>query len=220
MCRYMSYMVLALLLAVVSSCGDEKYNDRIMLSDLVSIESSDESAGTTFTFQRYDDSPLIMLVDPKLALKEEFVGARALLYYYPESGHAYESGAISAKGLNIVNSDTAIVRPISRYDWDANPVYLNSVWRSGPYLNFRMRVDYSDEPRRFGLVVDSLTLTDPDPQLYLVHDLNGAPDNFLRECYASFDISKVWRLPSCRSVTVHVNDSNLNKDTYIFTKNN
>ncbi len=204
--------------AMISACSDDDYNDRMMLSDLVSIQASDASAGTTFTFQRYDDSPVITLVDPKLNIKEELVGHRALLYYYPESGQAYESGNISATGLTIVNSDTAVVRPIARYDWDASPVYLNSIWRSGRYLNFRMRLDYSDKPRHFGLVVDSLTLTSTEPQLYLVHNLNGAPDNFLRECYASFDISKIWQQPTCKSIAVHIKDSNLNKDTYTFTK--
>ncbi len=205
-------------MAVTTACSDGDYNDRMMLSDLVSIHSVDQTAGTTFTFQRYDDSPVITLVDPQLTIKEDYVGSRALLYYYPENGEPYSSGNISAAGITIVNSDTAVVRPISRYNWDASPVFLNSVWRSGRYLNFRMRLDYSDEPRRFGLVVDSLTLTDPEPQLYLVHDLNGSPDNFLRESYASFDIEKVWNQPSCLSVAVHVNDSNLKKDIYKFTK--
>lgn len=203
---------------MLCACSDDDYNDRIMLSDLVSIQASDASTGTTFTFQRYDDSPVITLVDPKLNIQEELVGHRALLYYYPENGQAYESGNISTTGLNIVNSDTAVVRPIARYDWNASPVYLNSIWRSGKYLNFRMRLDYSDKPRHFGLVVDSLTLTDPEPQLYLVHNLNGAPENFLRECYASFDISKIWQQPTCESITVHIKDSNLNNDIYIFTK--
>lgn len=203
---------------MLCACSDDDYNDRIMLSDLVSIQASDASTGTTFTFQRYDDSPVITLVDPKLNIKEELVGHRALLYYYPENGQAYESGNISTTGLNIVNSDTTVVRPIARYDWNASPVYLNSIWRSGKYLNFRMRLDYSDKPRHFGLVVDSLTLTDPEPQLYLVHNLNGAPENFLRECYASFDISKIWQQPTCESITVHIKDSNLNNDIYIFTK--
>lgn len=203
---------------MAAACSDKEYNDRMMLSDLVSIQSSTEADGTAFEFQRYDDSPVITLVDPKLAIKDEYVGKRALLYYYPEDGKAYESGRISATGLSIVNSDTAAVRPIIRYNWDKSPVWLNSVWRSGPWLNFRMRLDYSDKPRHFGLIVDSLTLTDPEPQLYLLHDLNGAPDNFLRENYASFDISKIWNLPSCKAITVHVNDANLNKNIYKFTK--
>ncbi len=201
-----------------TACSDDSYNDSIMLSDVVSIHAVDESEGTTFTFRRYDDSPVITLVDPSLKINAEYVGNRALLYYYPESGQAYESGSISVAGINIINSDTTIIRPISRYDWDASPIFLNSIWRSGEFLNFRMRLDYSEVPRYFGLVVDSLTLTDPEPQLYLVHDLNGAPDNFLRENYASFDITNVWNQPTCRAITVHVNDINLNNDTYKFSK--
>ena len=82
-----------------------------------------------------------------------------------------------------------------------------------------MRADYSPEPRYFGLVVDSLTLTDPWPEAYVMHDLNGAPDNYLRESYASFDISKVWNMPGCQGLRVHVNDSNLSRELYEFSKN-
>jgi hypothetical protein len=92
------------------------------------------------------------------------------------------------------------------------------MWRTGNYLNLRMRVDYSETARYFGLVVDSLTLNDAEPEVYLLHNLNGAPDNYLREAYASFDISKVWGLPTCKGLRVHVNDTNLQKDIYEFSK--
>lgn len=210
----------ALLYASLSACssdGDD-YNHRILYSSIVTIDGSTEQQGTTFTFQRYDDSPLITLTASGLVVSKERVGDRALLYYYPESGDPYASGPVEVRSLGVINCDTAIIRPIERYRWDHDAVFLNAIWRTGEYINLRMRADYSDKPRYFGLVVDSLTLTDPWPELYLLHDLDGAPANYLRESYASFDISKVWRQTGCEGIRIHVNDSNLPTDIYVFAK--
>ena len=204
--------------AVACSSDDDKYNDRIMYSSIVTIASSGEGEGTVFTFRRYDDSPLITLTAPDRNVAKEHIGERALLYYYPESGDPYASGPITIRSLGAINCDTAIIRPISRYAWDKDAVFLNAIWRTGGYINLRMRADYSDKPRYFGLVVDSLTMTDPWPEAYLLHNLDGAPPNYLRESYASFDISKVWNQPGCKGLRIHVNDTNRPADIYEFPK--
>jgi hypothetical protein len=207
-----------LLSSVVACSSDDSYNDKIFYSSIVTVESVDDDGDATFTFQRYDDSPMLTLTAQNTTVSKARVGKRVLLYYYPKSGEPYESGAVDVRSLSAINCDTAIIRPIERYNWDANGVYLYSMWRSGNYLNMRMRVDYSETARYFGLVVDSLTLNDAVPEVYLLHNLNGAPDNYLREAYASFDISKVWGLPTCKGLRVHVNDTNLQKDIYEFSK--
>lgn len=210
----------ALLAATVASCGDEHqgYNDKISYAEIVTVAPMSADGLHTFTFRRRDDSPLITLTAAKLPSTAPKEGKRALLLYVPASGEPYASGAITVRSISTINTDTAIVRPIERYRWDANPVFLNSVWRTGDYLNFRFRADYSDRPRFFGLVVDSVTATEPWPKAYLMHNLNGAPQNYLRESYASFDISSVWQRPGCLGLEVHVADSNLPQDVYRFTK--
>lgn len=204
--------------AMASCSSDEGYNDRIFYSSIVTIESTDEAAGTVFSFQRYDDSPLITLTAPDRTVDKKRVGTRALLYYYPESGDPYASGRVEIRSLGAINCDTAIIRPIERYEWDHDAIFLNALWRTGEYINLRMRAEYSDKPRYFGLVVDSLTLDNPWPEAYILHNLDGAPPGYLRESYASFDISKVWRQPGCLGLRIHVNDSNLPADTYVFPK--
>lgn len=220
-CNILKGLLSALIMSGATACsdGNDGYNDRILYSSIVTVGNSVVGSGTTFTFQRYDDSPLITLTAPNTVIDSSHSGRRALLYYYPESGDPYSSGVITVRSLGVINCDTAIIRPIERYHWDRNAIFLNSIWRTGTYLNLRMRADYSPEPRYFGLVVDSLTLTDPWPEAYVMHDLNGAPDNYLRESYASFDISKVWNMPGCQGLRVHVNDSNLSRELYEFSKN-
>ncbi len=201
-----------------TACGsDSDYSDQALLSEIVTVESTGDD-GTRFSFRRYGDSPLIIIEDKSLSIKEEYVGSRMLLRYYLASGEAYAPGDIRAIGLAAINNDTTVVRPVERYGWDADAVYLNAIWRSGEYINIHLRAVYSDTPRYFCLMVDSLTMDDAVPQVYLVHNTLGAPDNYMSEFYSSVDISNVWNQPGCRGIEVHVNDSNLKKDIYTFNK--
>lgn len=206
---------------VLSSCNEDEGNPntRMALYDIVTFESTG-AEGSVFTFQKSGDSPLIKLdaIGFELDTEKVSLGSRVLLGYYPKSGEAYVSGKIDVSGVGLINNDTTVVRPIERYDWQANPVYLYALWRTGKYLNLHARLEYSSEPRMFGLVVDSLTLDDEIPQLYVVHNLMGQPENFERETYASFDIENVWNRPGCQGITVYVEDLNLGQDEYTFMK--
>lgn len=210
-------MTVALLFVLVS-CAKEEYNDRKLLSDIVTISEAGTGTPATFTFRRYDDSPLITLKAINGSIAEEWAGHRILLRYYPENGEPYTSGDITVAAMNAINYDTLRVRDVTKYDWTASPVFLNSIWRTGQYLNMRMRVEYSPSPRLFGLMVDSLTVDSVQPQLYLLHNRLGEPENYLTEIYASFDLSPVWNRPGCRSIKVHVNDTNHKEEFYIFKK--
>ncbi len=215
--RYI-HILATVILIIASSCADEKYNDRMLLSDIVTISEAGADKPVTFTFRRYDDSPLITLKALNGSVDKEWTGHRILLRYYPESGEAYTSGNVTVAAMSAINYDTVRVREVEKYDWKASPVFLNSVWRTGQYLNMRMRVEYSPSPRLFGLMVDSLTVDSIQPQLYLLHNRLGEPENYLTEIYASFDLSPLWDRPGCRSIKVHINDTNHKEDFYIFQK--
>lgn len=220
--RFIYVVLPVVFLALVSSSCDEdggNPNTRMALYDIVTFENTGDE-GSVFTFQKSGDSPLIKLdaFGFKLDTEKVSLGSRVLLGYYPKSGEAFVSGDIEVLGVGLINNDTTVIRPIERYDWQANPVYLYALWRTGKYLNLHARLEYSSEPRMFGLVVDSLTLDDEIPQLYLVHNLMGEPENFEREAYASFNIENVWNRPGCQGVTVYVEDLNLRQDSYTFMK--
>lgn len=218
MTRYLSLILsLAVMPALLSCSDDDTYSDEAFLSDIVTVESTGEE-GSCFTFRRYGDSPLVTLTAPGFQLDGKYVGKRVLLRYYPESGLPYTDGDIRPLAVSPVNCDTTVIRPVERYDWNADAVFLNSIWRSGNYINVHLRAVYSDKPRYFSLMVDSLTLTDAVPRVYLVHNALGAPDSYMKEEYASFDITNVWSQGSCDGIEVHVNDSNLKKEIYTFNK--
>lgn len=217
--------LLAIALSVclmVSMCAcqddDGPRNDEFMYSDIVTIAAASESAGTEFTMQRYDDSPLITYMAPGWTAPEKYVGQRVLLYYYMAQGEPYRTGEIKVRSVRAINNGNVSTGNVSDPQWNADPVWLNAVWRTGSYMNFRLRLSYSAESRFFALVVDEATVDSEQPQLYLVHNLDGQPQSYLMETYASFNISAVWERSSCRSVCVHVNDTNHSTQTYVFNK--
>lgn len=210
----------AMTLAVaLTGCGDDApYSDTATLYDIVTYGGSEDGVAI-FAMRASDDSPLLTFtaagVDVDPAIGE---GDRMLLGYIPASGVPYTSGEVSVVSMGAINNVPMKEDAIADIRWDADPIYLNSIWRTGCYINVYCRVSYSAKPRLLSLVADRETLGDPVPQLYLVHDLLGEPDSYTRRAYLSVDISDVWRLETCRGVTVHVADSNLPTTEYTFMK--
>lgn len=210
-------LISSLLVMSLYSCSDEEYNDRALLSEIVTVAENSQSSAE-FRFQRYNDSPVIILTAKGINVNDDLIGKRVLLRYYPISGNATSSGEIEIAALSTINCDTTRVAAIDTIAWDETPIYLNSIWRSGEYINLHLRVIYSNQPRLFNITVDSSTIDNPVPQLYLCHNTFSAPDNYNFETYASYDISKIWSRPTCSGIEIHVNDTNLKKDIYSFTK--
>lgn len=216
MMRY--WKILAVMIAAMAwGCTSDQPSESVTLYDIVTFDG-DSDQGACFSFRKNGDSPLVELVAAGQALGRESVAAgdRVLIAYIPASGEAYRSGEIELKGISLINSGS--VRRGDIDGWNATPVYVHSLWRSGTYVNLECKLDYAGESRRFYLALDEATADDPVPALYIVHDMGSLPPNFGRRIYASWDISELWDLPGCRGVTVYVNDSNRDMGSVTFMK--
>lgn len=210
--------ILCVTVLSLSGCGSDEVNDTMTLYDLVTFEGNTEKAAM-FSMRKNGDSPLIELTAPGRRVDTAQVkqGTRLLMAYVPESGLPYTSGPVTLRGLSLINS--APVQTGKPDRWNATPVYMNSMWRTGTYLNMECLVDYTSQTgRRFMLVADETTVNDSEPQLYVVHDLGTLPENFTRRIYASWDMAEVWNRPGCRGVKVHIRDSNRGITSMTFNK--
>lgn len=188
------------------SCGGDEPAAQMVLADIVTFEGY-RSERPVFTMRKEGDSPLITLTGHSGRLSQDLEdGQRVLLRYLPANGEAYSSGDVAVRSVVRINYDKLRKGPLD--GWDADPVYMLALWRTGQYLNLECTVEYSDESRRFFLLVDEPTIADPVPQLYLMHDMGDAPANFSRHIYASWDMSALWNTDGCLGVTVNINDSN------------
>ncbi len=221
---HLRFLVAIIIPVLLTACSDEEGVDgpvEMQLWDIVTYEGSGTSSrGSVFTFRQVDDTPLITLTSP-LTLTDVDAGTRMMISYIPESGKAYTDGPIKLLSAAKINCGEAKTEWKEEYkDWNRDKVYLYSAWRSGTYINFHLRLTYSTDPRIFTLVLDPATRESEMPEFYLVHIMAEPTDYHDRAYFASFDIAEIWNLPTARGVIVHVADTNLNKDTLTFYKNN
>ena len=209
--------------ATLPSCeSDEEgagYYVNMPFTDIATYEGNTApGGGATMTVCKDGDLPPATLYCRNVSVPENIKpGTRMLIRYTNESNEPYTSGAATLLGAQTVTQGD--VDLLMEPTWDATRVYLLSVWRTGSYLNFRVRLPYSTEPRIFKLTADPATILSPRPQLYLAHDLAPAEaDGHDREYYASFNMAAVWNLAGTEGVVLHVNNSNLDKQIFTFDK--
>lgn len=165
------------------------------------------------------DEPSLLRADIAVDTAQVPPGSRVMLAYTAPDA---DSGTIGVRGVAPINSEILRGAPGVPEGWDADSVWLVSVWRAGQYVDMRLRLPYTAEPRTFALVLDSATLGSGAPRLYLAHRLPvdvEADATFSRSYYASFDISSVWSRPDVTEVTVSVANANIpSKNSFTFEK--
>lgn len=205
----------------LSGCadGDEAETYLPTLYDVADI-TDQSSGGTTFTIYRPDAEPSeVKLFAPGFTTNQE-IGLSVFLSYIPESGKPYVSGNISVKQIGMVNnSNLKRGNDNSLAGWEADPVWLLSLWQGGEKVYMRMQLPYSDEPRRLALVIDEATAENEYPDAYLFHRRNELEPNYMRQYYCAFNLSELWKMPECHGLNIHVANSN-NPRLTLFTISN
>ena len=222
-CPLTHTFVSALLALTLGSCGEEGVDGPVEMTctDMVTFTGNIGNRAT-FSFQKMDDSPEIILT-AQSAINAEGVdeGTRMLISYIPHDNRAYTSGMVRLIGARAVTQSPIITEWREEYEnWDKDKVYVYSAWRTGRYLNVHVRLTYSPDPRIFCLAADPSTLESAWPDVYLVHEMDGEVDNHDRAYYASFDINDVWGRPGVEGIRVHIANSNLDKQIFTFPKSN
>lgn len=217
------YTVLAIIFgaAVLPSCNKDKsddgYPDDICVDFATFVSTSDN--GTIFTLRKSGDSPLITLTAAvKVDTSKLKPDTRVLIQYVPSGGQApYESGAIALYGIGLIVTGDIDAQPLSEIEsWTSQPVKATSITRSGEYLDIWAQGDYDTKITRFCLAADEATLSDDYPQLYLVFE-GDKGIGYPHQLYASFTLSSVWNLATCKGVTVNYMTSGGNR-TLTFPK--
>ena len=213
------FSVIVILLLSLTSCSDDNPSDSAVLFDIVCLEEDSEN-GSVFTLCRPGNDEVITLTTPqRLDTRVVAAGDRFLLMYVPESGEAYRSGAVTAKGYGkIVNGELTVTEGNEIEGWDREAVYLLSAWRAGKYLNMHVRLPYQQGPRDFTLAMPEIQADSSYPDIYLVNASETDVATFSRAYYASFDISALINDPQVEGFTLHLNNSNLNLDEIRFDK--
>lgn len=225
--RHLTAYIIAAISMLCVSCAEGDNGPSVACSyDIVCLGSQTAEHGSVFSMYLPDSDREIVYTESRAVIDTSVVkvGDRLMLGYVPE-GKPYESGRVTVKGYTPIHNSPLMVSSggveNELPDWRRDGVYLYSIWRAGDYINVRARLTYSDKPREFVLVVDTdeIRAKVPVPTARLVHRLEVAKPNFERQVYTSFDISPLWWQTWIKGLRVLVSNTNLETDTFIFTKN-
>lgn len=214
--------VIALVVSAMTSCGDDEYYEYGNSSFDMVTYAGNGTAGDSYINYPVNDIAPVTLIDAATNASSAGLksGTRLLLNYAVNSRNSDGSLNITAKSYTKAITDTLRYVP-GTTPIPMDSVSLNSIWRTGRYINIYCRVKYTETARVMALVADYRTIRNDTVHCYLMHNMMDATAYFWRRCYASYDISSVWNLQSCKTVRIHIDDVNYPECRYYdFTKTN
>ncbi len=190
------FLSLLMMTLALGSCTDSE-NDEVMpagtIFDIATFVDQGAS-GAVFSLQRSQFSPEITLTAVGQTINTGLfkIGDRVLIAYTPASGNPDISGNINLYAMGLVTNGTAQIKTAAESDnFASQPVRLASVWLTGKYLNFNVKVDCTLQPKTFTIYADEASMGSDCPELYLIFETDDAGSAYWQERYASFDISDV-----------------------------
>lgn len=203
--------------AALSSCDKGEGYATDFQYNMVTFIGSDTD-GMEYEYQGYDDSPIIKLHDSEQIILSAKIGERVMLQY-TELGMVDGVQQISTIGYSPTINDMlrmADIEDINRVI--KSPIILNSIWRTGNYINMNCQLLYTGAARQYQLVMDKSTATAETVECYLIDNTINANTYYYRKAYAAFNIEAVWSAPSCRKVRIHTFEDKLGDRYYDFVK--
>ncbi len=210
----------ALIVLTLASCKDnDSGTPDPVISNIVTYEgTTDDGSISTFSFQTVDDSPLITISASWKLDKSVKTGTRLLAYYTTTTPN--ESGPVKLKNLLSIHGGTP-KDTTSITNLTGEGLGLQSMWRSGPYLNLSAGVYFAGQASEVSLLVDKSTLQQPEVEayVYIAHNPNSPVEEAAtRLLVASWDIADIWKQPTLQTLRVTYRDRQGQPQTMKFTK--
>ena len=215
--------VIILLMTLTACRNDGPENHDIVLQNIV--ELTDASQGRT-TFHYYPQgarAPLVLTCNGEVIDTTQIhLGESLMLAYKSAEGDGAAStvgsgtsGRITRVSYGRITNLTLLQTEAQGLDgWDADPVYVDAIWRAGSRVNMRLRLTYSGQPRRFGLIIDKSTLADPVPTAYLYNKRDNNDANFERRYYVACDLAPLFARAHVTALRIIVNDARTHATSY------
>lgn len=213
------YILLSLVATMAFvSCNDdeEEYRYGDFFYNMVTYMGNEEG-GAVFTYQSYNDSPLITLKANNYTSDAIKVGQRMLLNYEVAEDLGNNHQVVTVKGLSKVHTDTIRVEAqMPTMELKMDTMRVESIWRTGNYLNVRCKVLYSESGRIMYLYTDGTIDANGCLNCYQIQNLMGAKTYYWTETYMSYYIEPALTLNGVKTLIYNVNDE---KKQYIFPVN-
>ena len=186
----------ALVAMMFTSCSDDGSGSQGPIIYYTDIVTCHLDADSLITFEQVlrDDNGSIVL-QPQTALSNSGIseGQRILLQYMINSispdSTLYNISVIQMGG---VRSDDIIDAPadtIAAYPNDN--VIINTLWRTGGYINFDLKLEYYSKQHRLDLFYNPAQTSTDTLDILLRHDKNGDASGYWTQAYASYYVPEL-----------------------------
>jgi hypothetical protein len=201
--------------ACLAACGVDTPDNPATYSEMVTFVATDSLQGRTiFELQESGDKPVQTLTAQWPAPSWLKRGQRMLATY------TRDGDVIDLVALQLAQTDTL---RLSASAAGSDTLWLESMWRTGSYINLNCKLPYTATAQSFSLTVDPATADDSIPQLrvnFQRPDTATVYPSYSRRTYASCLISELWSKPGCRGVKVRFVDTNTGLREITFNKQN
>lgn len=221
--KLFSFLFVAMMTMAFTACNSDDDNSTMQYSNIVTFQGNRDGM-SYFTYQEMNDAPAIT-VRSNNQINEEHVkiGDRVLIIFNLNAGTQLTDNMV----LDIVQAvtvKTVVAKPgVVPEDWiNANQIYVQALFRSGTWLNMQALVPSTTTEMTVDMVVDPATLGQDNVDLYLIYSNKSDSNVSNAQFFMSFDIKSIWDLASCKSITVHVNNTNggISAGDLVFRKTN
>lgn len=209
---------------LLANCDDEEQIADSLTHyryDIVTYMGSDAAGNARFELVGRDDSASVMLTARYTMASTVQPWQRVLLRYdWADARNGGAERAVEVYGCTSILSDSLryTAQPLEHYLVDIEPLKMRSIWRTGEFINLHCQLPYTGKSRHFYLLLDSTTWRHDTVHCHLVHRIYTDTTYHWRDAYASFNVGNIWKLPSCRTLRLHITEDRNAHAIYDFNK--
>ena len=195
--KFIFSIVSICLVGTMVSCLDGE-EPRVYYTDFVTTHTNPDKTLYFEQVLRNDLGSNMLYPNPSIAA-DATEGMRVILQYYVNTVHPDNSKEVEVKGIYSVRHDTIIdAHPDTIAAYPNDPVKINSIFRTGNYLNLDMSIEYFNKTHSLDLFSNPMQASSDTIDVILRHDRNDDVFGYWVSAYASFYIPNLAQYKAMR----------------------
>ena len=221
--RIAPYFTSVIIIAsTLASCSDSSDEPGVSMFQNIVTFTGNGATAAYFEYQEYEDSPAVTLaVRGPLNEKKVALGTRLLMTYSLPADVKYgeDCSDVTLRGLQTIYTDTATTVDHATALAAQAPIYVTTLYRSGPYINLYCYMP-SLPSRKYFIVADESSIGADTVKMYLSTRVPEESPTYNSTQVASIHLGELWtKSPTGQIFSLEVNNTNnVYRRRFNFTK--
>lgn len=213
--KFQNHIIAFLLAGLLLSCEKEpSYDYGPFRLDIVTYQANNIPAYFILEKDKEESQSLIPTERPSLNNIKD--GTRVMLQYIKDEAINDKEYYITIKGLSRILSDSLRgATPELMKLLQNDTIRLNSIWKSGDYLNIKYQSEFHNIPHSQILVTEKDKLMNDTIVAEIRHNRRNDPPGYWSNSVSSYYIGALKNRP-CKILKVYVNNINYPEKYYYF----